>query len=194
MARYLGRHLMVKGSYVDSILEGRKRTTIRLGIVKPKYNEIIIHGGGKPVAKARITRVVYKKVSELTDRDARLDGFRNKGELLDELKKHYPGLREDDTITIIEFEVIQRLDNLEAHHPYMGLKPPDLARLALRYLRDLSEDERRVLLDLTRTGSIRLTAIRLYGNLDARWRVRKVLKRALKRLLEQGLLGSRKER
>jgi hypothetical protein len=31
--KFLGRHLMVKGEYVDDILKGRKRATIRLGLV-----------------------------------------------------------------------------------------------------------------------------------------------------------------
>ncbi|RLE89356.1 MAG: ASCH domain-containing protein, partial [Thermoprotei archaeon] len=66
---------MVKGEYVDLILKGVKRTTIRLGIIKPKYNKIMIHGGGKPIALAKITNVEYKRINELTDEDARKDGF-----------------------------------------------------------------------------------------------------------------------
>ncbi|HIC98413.1 MAG TPA: ASCH domain-containing protein, partial [Pyrodictiaceae archaeon] len=39
--KFLGRHLMVKGEYVDNILSGKKRATIRLGIVKLRYKELI---------------------------------------------------------------------------------------------------------------------------------------------------------
>ncbi len=192
MAKYLGRHLMVKGRYVDLILSGRKTATIRLGVVKPKYEEMIVHGGGKPVAKIRVKRVVVKRVSELTDEDARLDGFETKDQLLEELRKHYGGLSDNDRVTIIEFEVVQRLDHLEPQHPYMGLDPADVARLALRYLKqELDKGEEEILLDLTRTNSIRSTAIRLYGSLDARWRVRRVLKKALRELVRRGIVGKK---
>ncbi len=192
MAKYLGRHLMVKGRYVDLILSGRKTATIRLGVVKPKYEEMIVHGGGKPVAKIRVKRVMVKRVSELTDEDARLDGFETRDQLLDELRRHYGNLSDNDRVTIIEFEVVQRLDHLEPQHPYMGLDPADVARLALRYLKpELERSEEEVLIDLTRTNSIRSTTLRLYGSLDARWRVRRVLKKALRELVRRGIVGNK---
>ena len=45
--KFLGRHLMVKGEYVNDIISGRKKATIRLGFVKLRYNELIVHGGGR---------------------------------------------------------------------------------------------------------------------------------------------------
>ncbi|ABM80811.1 ASCH domain-containing protein [Hyperthermus butylicus] len=189
--KFLGRHLMVKGEYVDDILSGRKRATIRLGKVKVKYNELIVHGGGRPVAKVRVTNVIYKRVKELTDEDARKDGFRNLGELINALRKVYGEVKPDDYVTIIEFEVVQDLTSLEPQDPYLGLEPADIARLALRYLGDmLSDDEKKILKDLTSTNSIRATAVRLFGSIERRWRVRKVLRRALSELVRQGLLSS----
>ncbi len=181
-AKYLGRHMMVKGKYVEKILSGEKQATIRLGIVKPRYEEVIIHGGGRPVAKVVITGVYHKKVKELTREDALLDGFSSVEELVNGLREAYPDIRPDDWVTIIRFRVKQRLDNLPRSDPYRGLEPADIARLALRYIDDLGDEEKRVLLDLTRTNSIRATAYRLYGGIDKRWRVRKVLKRALREL------------
>ncbi len=188
--RFLGRHLMVKGEYVDAILSGRKKATIRLGRVNVKYNELIVHGGGRPVARVRVTSVVYKKVRELTDEDARRDGFRNRAELLKALERAYGKIDLDDVVTIIEFEVVQDLSKLEPEDPYLGLQPADIARLGLRYLGDeLGEEERKVLRDLTVTNSIRSTAIRLYGDLGRRWRVRRVLRRVLNELVRRGLIG-----
>ncbi len=187
--KFLGRHLMVKGEYVKDILSGRKRATIRLGIVKLKHNELIVHGGGRPVAKIRVTNVRYKRVSELTDEDAAIDGFASKEELLEALRRAYGEVRPDDYVTIIEFEVVQRLDQLPVQDPYMGLEPADIARLALRYLQEeFNEEERRILLELTRTNSIRAVAFRLYRDLGKRWRVRRVLRRALRMLVERGYL------
>ncbi len=190
--RFLGRHLMVKGKFVDDILRGRKRATIRLGKVNVKYKELIVHGGGRPVAKVRVKNVVYKRVRELTDEDARLDGFRSVRELIAELEKVYgKKLSPDDYVTIIEFEVVQDLSKLEPEDPYLGLEPGDIARLGLRYLGDeLSEEERKILRDLTMTNSIRATAYRLYGDLGKRWRVRRVLRRVLNELLRRGLISA----
>lgn len=188
--RFLGRHLMVKGEYVDDILTGRKKATIRLGRVRVKYKELIVHGGGRPIAKVRVTGVRYKRVSELTDEDARIDGFEGVNELLAALEKAYGRKpKPDEVVTIIEFEVVQDLSKLEPEDPYLGLQPADIARLALRYLDDLSDEDRKILRDLTVTNSIRASAYRLYHDLGKRWLIRRVLRRALRRLVERGVLN-----
>ena len=186
--KFLGRHLMLKGRYVDAVLEGRKKATIRKGLVKVKYEELIVHGAGRPVAKVRVRDVIYKRLSELTDDDAKLDGFKSKEELLRELERTYGRLRPDDVVTIIIFDVVQDLTKLEPSDPYLGLSPSDIARLALRYLDNISEEERTVLLELTRTNSIRAAALRLYGDISKRWKVRRVVRRAVKALLEKGVI------
>ncbi|RLF22128.1 MAG: ASCH domain-containing protein, partial [Thermoprotei archaeon] len=101
---YIGRHLMVKGEYVDAILKGEKRATIRLGIVIPKFREIILHGGGKVIGKAVIEEVKHKRVKDLTDNDAIADGFSSRHELMRELIRCYPGIRKSDYVTIIRFK------------------------------------------------------------------------------------------
>ncbi len=180
---------MIKGEYIDDLLSGRKKATIRKGIVIPKYKEMIVHGGGRPVAKIRINKVYYKKLKELNDNDAVKDGFNNKAELIKALETVYPGIKPDDWVTIIEFDVIQRLDNIKSEEPYMGLTPGDLARIALRYLQDeLTEKDREILLDLTRTNSIRAAALRLFNSLEKRYIVRKTLKKVLRKLLERGII------
>ncbi len=189
--RYLGRHLMIKGEYADLILKGLKKATIRVGIIKPRYDEVIIHSGGRPIAKIRIKRVRYKKVKELDDQDARLDGFKNRRELLENLKRVYGKILDDDIVTIIEYEVIQRLDNLPVEDPYLGLTPADLARIALRYLSSqLSEEEKEILLDLTRTNSIRKTSLNLFKTLNKRYVIRRVLRKAVELLKTKGYLGT----
>lgn len=190
--KYIGRHLMIRGAYADKLLAGSKTTTIRLGVFKPKYDEVIIHGHGRPLAKARIVKVEYKKVSELTDEDARRDGFSSVGELIEALKKVYGKVTASDVVTIIHLEVTQRLDDLPLEDPYMGLEPADIARLALRYLRDdLDEEDVKILEDLTRTNSIRSTAYRLFGSIGKRWRVRKTLRKVVRMLRARRLLGGR---
>ncbi len=188
--RFIGRHLMLRGVYADKLLSGEKVTTIRLGLFKPKYEEVIVHGRGRPLAKARIRLVEYKLVRELTEEDAKRDGFDSLEDLLGALRRVYGGFSPDDRVTILHLEITQRLDDLPAEDPYMGLKPADIARLGLRYLKaDLDDEEVSVLEDLTRTNSIRSTAVRLYGSLEKRWRVRRVLRKALRLLRARRLLG-----
>ncbi len=187
---YLRRHIMVKGRFVDLILSGRKTTTIRLGRVVPKHDEIIIHGGGRPVAKAKIKSVVYKRVRELTEEDARKDGYSTVEELIRDLEQVY-GRRvsPDDIVTIIEFEVVQTFTDLNPEDVYLGLSPVDVARIAYRYLRrELSEDEKRILDAVLRYRSIREAALKLFGTLNKRWVIRKVLRKCLRRLIEKGIL------
>lgn len=187
---YLGRHLMVKGSYVEAILENKKSATIRLGIVKPKYNEIIIHGGGRPIAKAIIEGVIYKKIRELTDEDAILDGFQSKDELIHELKRLYGYVSESDYVTIIQFRVIQKLADLTPADRYLGLQVSDVARLGLRYLsNELSGEDKKILFDLTKTNSIRKTAINILGDLNKRRYIRRVLRRVLNELVKRKIIN-----
>ncbi len=187
---YLRRHIMVKGRFVDLILKGKKTTTIRLGRVVPRYDEIIIHGGGRPIAKAKIKNVIVKKVRELTEEDARKDGYESIEELLRDLENVYGRpISGDDIVTIIEFEVIQVFMDLNPEDVYLGLNPVDIARIARRYLRrELSEKELKIIDAVIKFKSIRTAAIKLFGTLNKRWIIRKTLRKALRRLVEKGIL------
>jgi hypothetical protein len=109
--RGLGRRLKFKKRYLQMILEGRKRSTIRLGRLVLRDRLLTIVGDGKPIALARVDEVTYKKVRELTDEDARVDGFRGLIELFRELRRIYGDFGLEDDVTIIRFTVLRRLDN-----------------------------------------------------------------------------------
>lgn len=109
--RGLGRRLKFKKRYLQMILEGRKRSTIRLGRLVLRDRLLTIVGDGKPIALARVDEVIYKKVRELTDEDARVDGFRGLIELFRELRRIYGDFSLEDDVTIIRFTVLRRLDN-----------------------------------------------------------------------------------
>ncbi|MEM3992859.1 MAG: ASCH domain-containing protein [Desulfurococcaceae archaeon] len=187
--KFFGRHIMLKGAYIEKLLSNEKKATIRKGIYRPKYSEVIIHAGGKPVAKARITRVYYRRLKELGEYEARLEGFKNTSELVEELRRVYGDINEDDYFTVIEFEIIQKLNDLTTEDPYYGLTPSDIARIALRYLSgELNENEKKILIDLTRTNSIRKTAVNLFKDLNKRALVRRTLRRTLRLLIEKNLI------
>lgn len=190
--KYLGRHLMIKGTYIEKVLNNVKKATIRRGIVKPKYKEVIIHAGGRPIAKAKITRVYHKKLKELGEYEAQIEGYSSVEELLHELRRVYKDIKDDEYFTVIEFEIIQRFDELVNEDPYYGLAPADIARIALRYVNEnLTDLEKRVLIDLTRTNSIRKTTINIFGNLNRRSIVRGTLRKALRILIERNFLRAR---
>ncbi|MGC9210090.1 MAG: ASCH domain-containing protein [Acidilobus sp.] len=106
----IGRTLKFKKRYLEKVLEGRKRSTIRLGRVVVRDRIVTIVGDGRPVALARIDEVIYKKVKDLTDEDARLDGFKGLAELFRELRKIYGDFTLEDDITILRFTLLKRLD------------------------------------------------------------------------------------
>ncbi|HDN75503.1 MAG TPA: ASCH domain-containing protein [Acidilobales archaeon] len=180
---------MMKGEYARLLLSGKKRATVRLGKVIPKYDEVIIHSWGRPIAKARIVNVVHKKVRELTDEDAIKDGFKSREELINELKNVYGNVSPDDLVTIIELDIVQRFDKLIPEDPYLGLKPADIGRLALRYLRGkMEEDDLKILEELAKGKSIRKLAKELTGSPLNRGKIRKVLRKALRLLVREGIL------
>ncbi|MGC9148329.1 MAG: ASCH domain-containing protein [Sulfolobales archaeon] len=188
--KYLGGHLMMKKEYGDMILEGRKTSTIRLGYIIPKKKEIIIHSGGRPIAKAVIDEVIHKKLSELDDEDVVREGYNSKKELFKELRKIYgKNISKDSVVTIIRFHLTERLDHLDFSKPYMGLKPRDIAALGLRYLNsELLEEEKKILQVLRETGSIRKTAYKIYGTVEKRFNIRLVLKKVIEKLVMRGIL------
>jgi len=182
---------MIKGKFAELILAGKKTTTIRLGRVVPKSNEVIIHSNGRPIAEAKIKNVTYKKIKELTDEDAKKDGYSSLQELLNDLKNIYKtDLDINIEVTVIEFEVIKRFDEIDVKDIYLGFSPHTIAVLANRYLRDiLSKDERNVVNHMLRYKNIRITTIKMFGSLNKRWVTRNILRRLLAKLMDKGVIN-----
>lgn len=176
---------MLKSKYAQLVLDGKKRSTIRLGRIEVKNTEFYINSGGKIIAKAVLRDVVYKKVKDLTDEDAKLDGFESKNELLMELKNHYGNISEDDEVTILIFDIIEKLDLDEQN--FGGLKPKQVSELALKYL-PLDDYEEMVHKKVLEYGSIRKVARELFGSIQKRWKVRAVLNKAYRKLVEKGII------
>ncbi|MEM1698644.1 MAG: ASCH domain-containing protein [Sulfolobales archaeon] len=186
---FIRRHLMLSHEYANLLLSGIKKATVRLGLVVPKYDEVIIHSGGRPIAKAKIVGVEYKKVHQLTDEDAKLDGFSSVDELIDALRRTYGNIDDGSDVSIIKLEVIQRFDDLRNHDPYYGLNPSDIARIGMRYLKnELSDEEKRVLELLSKELSIRRAAVKLYGSPDRRSKIRRIVRRVLGELRRRGIV------
>ncbi len=167
------RHLEFSGNYRDLLLSGKKRATIRKRISKLKEGDkVFVHCGGEIIGKARILSIEKKKIDEITDEDAILDGFNSRDELLNELRRIYG---DEDEFYVIKFE-FEPIEAVNPHEFYYG--DSDLVEIAKRALEvlDLDERDRRVLELFIKTGSIRKTASKL-GGLRKRGEVRKVLRK-----------------
>lgn len=187
---FFGRHIMMKKEFAELVLAGVKTTTIRLGIVKPKRKRVILHGGGKVLAELEITGVEVKRVCDLTDEDAKEDGFQNKNQLLQNLNEIYGSIRPSDKVTIIKFKVIKRIGgpHTDESSRYLGLRPADIASIAIRYRLKLNPKDFTVLKKVAETGSVRKAAIALFGTINKRRVIREALSRALKKLIEAGVI------
>ncbi len=100
-------HLLPR--YVRDVLSGRKTATIRLGRKGVKRGDIVyLAAGGRPFAKAKIVKVVEKKLKELTPEEIRKDGHGSFRELLSDLRRIYPVISPEDTVTYIEWRIIEK--------------------------------------------------------------------------------------
>ncbi|GAB3408972.1 ASCH domain-containing protein [Flindersiella endophytica] len=92
--------------YLEPVRSGAKRTTIRFhdpfhtgpaDLVFELDEEVVLHGD--------VTRTSHKHVHDLTDDDARADGFADLAELMERLRFHYPDLQPTDEIDVVHFEL-----------------------------------------------------------------------------------------
>jgi hypothetical protein len=181
---------MLKREFSEAILNGSKKSTIRIGIVKPRYKEVIIHSGGRPIGVVEILGVSHKRIRDLSLEEIKEDGFESIEDLIKALRRLYPREEVDlnTIVTVIKFELIKRLDH-SSREGNKEISPGLLARIALRYLKnELSKDEKRILLELTKTNSIRKTAYVLYGDPLDRTEIRRVLRSVYKKLKNHGIL------
>ncbi|RLI32722.1 ASCH domain-containing protein [Candidatus Bathyarchaeota archaeon] len=102
------KQLNFKKEYREMLLSGQKLTTIRMNTnLKPgEVVEIIV--GGERCGYTRIKSIVKKRVSEISNKDAVKDGFKNKKELIRALKKIYGRITPQTQVYVISFE---RLDS-----------------------------------------------------------------------------------
>ena len=102
---YIAKNLRLSEEYFDLVLSGRKTSTIRRNYVLVN-NLIIPLISVKRKVLIRILKLDYNKTfSDLTDEDARKDGFTSADELRSKLKEFYPDISNDYPMTITHFKV-----------------------------------------------------------------------------------------
>jgi len=188
------KHLTFDGEYIDALLSGRKKATIRRSARGFKEGDLVyIHSGGYVIGKAIIKRIEKKRLGELTEEDARKDGFPSKKELVRALKRYYKGLEKDSGLYLIEFEMTEKFQEpvFSSDMPYDGYNPIEIAKLSLEKEIGLTRVERAILRFFLKSGSIRKAAIRM-GGMEQRKVIREVLRTAYKLLKEKGFLSELK--
>ncbi len=85
--------------------KGRKKATIRRGRREVPLGEALLCSE-LGVTRVIVERVRHCRLGELTDADAVRDGFATLSELQAALARFYNHLEPDETVTVIEFDLI----------------------------------------------------------------------------------------
>lgn len=99
------RRLNFAKEYKKKIKEGLKRQTIRLSTSLKEGDRVEVVTGGEVLGIAKITKVERKTIGELTNEDAKRNGFENLAQLVKALKRHYGKINNKKEICVISFEM-----------------------------------------------------------------------------------------
>lgn len=94
--------------YLAPVRAGTKTTTVRYRETITPGRATLVFAGKETTSKvaATVTEVVPRRLSDLTDADARADGFADRAELVERLRAlHYPDMPDDADITVVRFTV-----------------------------------------------------------------------------------------
>jgi hypothetical protein len=178
------KHLEFKDKYKELLKSGKKTATIRVQCYVKKGDEVFVHCGGRIIGTAKIIDVEEKSLDELSDEDAKADGFSSKEELLEEIKKLYGNPKK---VYLIRFKFKAFKNEIDPHEMYYSdADLVEIAKKALEHL-SLSEKDKKILQLFVKTGSIRKTAMKL-GGLKKRGVIRKILRSCYDELRRRGFI------
>jgi hypothetical protein len=92
--------------YLDAVRAEQKTTTVRFrDPVETGPVSLVFELDDEVALPGVVTQVTAKTIAQLSESDARADGFRNLAELHDRLRFHYPQIEPTDTIAIVHFRL-----------------------------------------------------------------------------------------
>lgn len=93
--------------FIQKILSGTKRTTVRRGIKSYPVGKVVeLTANESSFALAKIKKVVVKRLSEISEEEAKLDGFESREELIKKLREIYGEISDREFFTVVHFEVV----------------------------------------------------------------------------------------
>ena len=178
------KHLEFKERFRRQLLSGEKRVTVRLHTTLKEGDRVLIHCGGEILGEGVIEKVERKRPDELTEEDAKADGFRSLAELIGEIKRLYGNV---DRVFVIRFSMKPFSQGKHPHNFYYGQADlREIAELALKNLQ-LEERDKQILQLFLKSGSIIKAAKRL-GGLRKRGIIREVLRKCYRELVVKGVI------
>ena len=100
------KYLNFSEDFMEKIISGEKKATLRLGIKDYKPGEkVIIRCGNKVIGRAIIKDVKIKTFEELNYVDIMMDGYESKEDLRKKLEEFYGKFDENALFTQIIFEL-----------------------------------------------------------------------------------------
>ena len=105
--------LAIASKFLSAVRKGKKKSTIRAGRRNMRSGPAVFVSGKQHV-EIEIQKVLVKPFGKLTQKDARLDGFKTLAELKRTLEGFYPKLDDKDEVTIIYFSLAGKSENTGA--------------------------------------------------------------------------------
>lgn len=93
--------LFLKGHYLPLIASGQKTTTIRAWKTCKLERGSSLSFNGK--MRVTLTRVEQRRLGDLTDDDARADGFATCADFQHAFRSYYPAATDDTIVSILHF-------------------------------------------------------------------------------------------
>jgi len=181
------KHLEFKEKFRRRLVKGEKKATVRLYTSLEEGDRVLIHCGGEILGEGIIEEVKQKTLDELTEEDAKADGFKSLEELLGEIRRLYGDV---DRVLIIRFSMKPFSHGKNPHNFYYGqVDLREIAKLGLKNLQ-LEEKDRQILQLFLETGSIIKAAKRL-GGLRKRGMIREVLRKCYRELVMKGMVDDK---
>jgi len=115
--KYRSLSLRMHPALLAAVLRGEKRSTIRTGQRHFEVGPLVLQSGSES-ALVRVTAVQHKSFRELTEEDAKKEGYNSLEELRHELRLLYPSIRQNSPLTLVEFElprIIGPAQNVRSH-------------------------------------------------------------------------------
>ncbi len=97
--------LKLADKHFPAVRDHQKRVTIRKGYRDVKPGPMLLESAtdGFDSIEVMIGRVIFTPAGEMTDKEARQDGFRDLTDLIRGMKEYYPDFDENTEVTIIHF-------------------------------------------------------------------------------------------